>query len=186
MSMYKLLSLTILKGLLGGSLLLLSTILWSPQAAAQGKADFEQDIIIDSEREWFDIQNKIAIFEDNAVITQGTLRITADHLEVSQQGEDGVRTFTAEGSPATYQQELEDGSLIQAQAKSIRYDETAQLLTLMGEVKVTQDNSEIQGNEIVYNFATQQLRASRGDDESDRVTTIFKPKKKNDNEPINR
>ncbi|MGQ4276668.1 lipopolysaccharide transport periplasmic protein LptA [Pseudidiomarina sp. E22-M8] len=184
--MYKLFSRTILKQLVGNSLLLLSVIVWSPLAAAQGKVDFKQDIIIDSEREWFDIQNKIAIFEDNAVITQGTLKITADHLEVAQQGENGVRTFTAEGSPATYQQELEDGGLIQAQAQIIRYDETAQLLTLLGEVKVTQANSEIQGNEIVYNFGTQQIRASRGDDKSDRVTTIFKPNKKNNDEPINR
>ncbi len=163
-----------------------TTVLWSPLTAAQGKADFSQDIQVDSEREWFDIQNKIAVFEDNAVITQGTLKITADHLEVAQQEDSDVRTFAAEGSPATYQQQLEDGNWIKAEALLIRYDENAQTLTLVGEVKVTQDSSEIQGNEIVYDFANQQLRARRGDDESDRVTTIFKPKNKNDNEPINR
>ncbi|MDN7124297.1 lipopolysaccharide transport periplasmic protein LptA [Pseudidiomarina terrestris] len=184
--MYKLPTVAIAKQFFSAALVLLAAALFSPTVAAQGKADFEQDIKVDSEREWFDIQNKIAVFEDNAVITQGTLRITADHLEVSQQGENGVRTFTAEGAPATYQQELEDGNLIRAEAEIIRYDENAETLTLLGNVKVTQANSEIQGNEIVYDFANQQLRARRGDDESDRVTTIFKPKNKNDNEPINR
>ncbi|WP_157981041.1 lipopolysaccharide transport periplasmic protein LptA [Pseudidiomarina insulisalsae] len=155
---------------------------------AQGKADFEQNIEIRSERDWFDIQNKIAVFEDNAVITQGTLRITADHLEVAQDEATGTRSFTAEGNPATYRQELEDGSIIRAEAQVIRYDESQQLLTMSGNVKVTQDDSLIRGHEIIYNFATQQMRASRGEDDSDRVTTIFQPSKKNDdnNEPINR
>lgn len=160
----------------------------SVSAFAQGKADFAQNIEIVSERDWFDIQNKIAVFEENAVITQGTLRITADHLEVAEDSGSGARSFTAEGSPATYQQELEDGSIIRAEATTIRYDESAQLLTMSGNVKVTQDDSQIQGHEIVYNFATQQMRATRGEDESDRVTTIFQPSKKNedDNEPTNR
>lgn len=160
----------------------------SLSASAQGKADFEQNIEIVSERDWFDIQNKIAVFEENAVITQGTLRITADHLEVAEDSGSGARSFTAEGNPATYQQELEDGSIIRAEAKTIRYDESAQLLTMSGNVKVTQDDSQIQGHEIVYNFATQQMRATRGENESDRVTTIFQPSKKNedDNEPTNR
>jgi lipopolysaccharide export system protein LptA len=168
---------------------LLVGFMLSPSAAAQGKADFEQNIEIVSERDWFDIQNKIAVFEENAVITQGTLRITADHLEVAEDEATGERSFTAEGSPATYQQQLEDGSLIQASAKTIRYDENAQLLTMSGDVVVTQAGSQIQGHEIVYNFATQQMRAIRGEDESDRVTTIFQPSKKkneDDNEPINR
>lgn len=164
-------------------------IMTSPAALAQGKEDFKQNIEIVSERDWFDIQNKIAVFEENAVITQGTLRITADHLEVAEDDGTGARSFTAEGSPATYQQELEDGSLIRAEATTIRYDENAQLLTMSGNVKVTQDGSQIQGHEIVYNFATQQMRAVRGEDESDRVTTIFQPSKKNEddkNEPTNR
>ena len=160
----------------------------SPTAMAQGKADFQQNIEIVSERDWFDIQNKIAVFEENAVITQGTLRITADHLEVAEDDGSGTRSFTAEGNPATYQQELEDGSIIRAEAKVIRYDESAQILTMSGGVKVTQDDSLIQGHEIVYNFATQQMRAVRGENENDRVTTIFQPSKKNenDNEPTNR
>lgn len=167
---------------------LLLTGLLSTTALAQGKADFQQNIEIVSERDWFDIQNKIAVFEENAVITQGTLRITADHLEVAENDGTGARSFTAEGSPATYQQELEDGSIIRAEAQVIRYNESAQILTMSGDVKVTQDDSLIQGHEIVYNFATQQMRAVRGEDESDRVTTIFQPSKKNedDNEPTNR
>lgn len=156
----------------------------TPAAMAQGKADFEQDIFIDSEEEWFDIQNRIAVFDKNAVITQGTLKITADHIEVAEQ--QGNRTFTATGTPATYQQQLDDGSMMQAEAETIFYDEQAQQLRMLGNVKVSQANKEISGAELVYDFATQQLRARRGDDENERVTTIFRTDSKNNDEPINR
>ena len=154
---------------------------------AQGRDDFNKPIQINADRDWFDVANKIAVFEDNVVIQQGTLRIRAEHLEVTRR-DDQSDVFTATGNPAVYEQQLDDGSPISAQADSISYDQAQQILTLSGNVKVSQSNSVIQGNEIVYNFATQQMTANRGDAESDRVTTIFMPKKKSDdnNEPTNR
>lgn len=154
-------------------------------AWAQGRADFSKPIEISADRDWFDVANKIAVFEDNVVIRQGSLTIAADHLEVTRRDAQSD-SFIAQGSPALYNQLLDDGSPISAEAEIIRYDQDQQLLTLSGNVKVSQNNSVIQGNEIIYNFATQQLSASRG--EKDRVTTIFLPKNKSDqsNEPTNR
>src|SRR5690554_4925426 len=155
-------------------------------AWAQGRADFSKPIEINADRDWFDVANKIAVFEDNVVIQQGTLKITANHLEVTRR-DDQTDVFVATGSPAVYQQQLDDGSPISAEATVIRYDQTQQILTLSGQVKVSQSNSVIQGSEIVYNFATQQMTANRGEHENERVTTIFMPKKKSDNnEPTNR
>ena len=166
------------------------TFLVTTPVAAQGKEDFTKDIEIGSENQWFDIQNKVAVFEQNAVITQGTLKITADYLEVAEDEAQAQRVFTAKGQPATYQQQLEDGGIIRAEAETIRYDEGEQLLRLSGTVKVTQDGNVTQGRELVYNFATQHLRAVGGEDGNNRVTTILKPSKKNEdedkNEPINR
>ncbi|WP_417656496.1 lipopolysaccharide transport periplasmic protein LptA [Pseudidiomarina aestuarii] len=167
------------------TLLLLSSIGLTAVAVAQGKADFNQPVSIDAERDLIDIANRIATFDENVLIKQGTLEIRADHLQVTRETEPGNDVFEATGSPATYEQQLDDGSIIAAQAETIRYDQAQQLLTLRGNVKVEQNNSVMQGNEIVYNFATQQLSARRGDEESDRVSTILLPKQKND-EPTNR
>ncbi|RUO41807.1 lipopolysaccharide transport periplasmic protein LptA [Pseudidiomarina aestuarii] len=167
------------------TLLLLSSIGLTAVAVAQGKADFNQPVSIDAERDLIDIANRIATFDENVLIKQGTLEIRADHLQVTREAEPGNDVFEATGTPATYEQQLDDGSVITAQAETIRYDQAQQLLTLRGNVKVEQNNSVMQGNEIVYNFATQQLSARRGDEESDRVSTILLPKQKND-EPINR
>lgn len=167
---------------------LISSLLFVSSATvfAQGKADFEQPIAIKAQNESFDIANKIAIFEQQVKITQGTLEILADRMEVTRDADTGADVFVATGTPATYSQQLDDGSPITAEATTIRYDQAAQQLILIGNVKVSQNNSVIQGNEIVYNFATQQLTANRSGDDDDRVTTIFMPKKKNDNEPTNR
>ncbi|SDB32662.1 lipopolysaccharide export system protein LptA [Pseudidiomarina indica] len=166
------------------AILAITTSSWGT-AWAQGRADFSQPIEINADRDWFDVANKIAVFENNVLIRQGSLTIQADHLEVTRRG-DQSDSFTATGSPAVYQQLLDDGSPIQAEAEIIRYDQDQQLLVLSGNVKVSQNNSLIQGNEIIYNFATQQLSANRG--ENERVTTIFLPKNKSDqpNEPTNR
>ena len=160
------------------------SLLASATVMAQGKADFEQVIEIYSEREFFDLANNLAVFDVNVIITQGSLEIKADNLQVKRDSGAGSDEFIATGTPATYKQQLEDGSLIEAQAEQIHYDQVKQLITLRGKASVAQNNSVIQGNEIIYNFATQQLSANRGED-SERVTTIFTPKKTND-EPINR
>lgn len=158
----------------------------SPMAIAQGRADFAQPIAIQAQNESFDIANKMAIFVNNVRITQGTLEILAERMEVSRDSATETDVFVATGSPATYSQQLDDGSPITARANIIRYDQAAQLLTLSGDVEVNQNNSVIRGNEIIYNFATQQLTANRDGSEDDRVTTIFMPKKKNQDDPTER
>jgi lipopolysaccharide export system protein LptA len=160
------------------------SLVLSATAWAQGKTDFAQAIEINSERDFFDLANNLAVFDVNVLVRQGTLEIKADNLRVKRDAADGTDEFIASGSPATYKQQLEDGSMIEAQAEQISYDQVRQTITLRGKASVAQNNSVIQGNEIVYNFATQQLSANRGED-SERVTTIFMPKKNND-EPINR
>ena len=159
-------------------------LLLNASVLAQGQADFSQVIEINSEREFFDLANNLAVFDVSVVIRQGSLEITADNLRVKRDVSAGTDEFIASGSTATYKQQLEDGSLIEAKAEQISYDQVKQIITLRGQASVAQNNSVIQGNEIIYNFATQQLSANRGED-SDRVTTIFMPKKNND-EPINR
>lgn len=172
--------------------LIIAGLLLTPLAAtpawAQGQEDFMQQIEIDSDNNNFDIAKQTAIFENNVVVRQGTLTIKADRLE-AKRAEDGTsERFVATGSPATYEQKLDDGSIITASADTIIYEDDNQILILEGEVEVTQNNSVIRGHRITYNFATQQMQVRGSDGSQERVTTIFKPKKKSDdkNEPTNR
>lgn len=161
------------------SSLVLTAALFSNAALSQGKDDFNQPIRINAERDWVDIANKIVVFERSVIIEQGSLKITADKLSVEREGEAEDAVFIAEGAPAVYTQQLEDGSVITAKANQIIYDQAQQLLTLRGNVEVAQGNSVSRGGEMVYNFATQQM-TTRGDKDTDRVTTIYMPKQQDD------
>ncbi|MEX1222854.1 MAG: lipopolysaccharide transport periplasmic protein LptA [Idiomarina sp.] len=143
---------------------------------AQGQNDFSQPIKINADDESFDIKQNLAIFTNNVVIQQGTLRIEADKLVAERDRERQVEVFVATGAPATYQQQLEDGSLIQAQANEIRYDQLNQILTLTGNAEVNQNDSLVRGGVLRYDFNAQVLTSERGEDDNEQVETIIMPR----------
>lgn len=145
-------------------------------ALAQGQDDFRQPIKINADNESFDIKQNLAIFTNNVVIQQGTLRIEAEKLIAERDRERQVEIFVASGNPATYQQQLEDGSLITAQADEIRYDQLNQILTLSGNAEVNQNDSLVRGGVLRYDFNAQVLTSERSEDNKQQVETIIMPR----------
>lgn len=166
--------------LINSALLGLLALNFSPWAMAQGQADFDQPIRIFAEDEFFDIKRSMAVFERNVRVSQGTLLIQADRLMAENDSESGARVFVATGDPATYEQQLDDGSMIRAQANEIRYDQQNQLLTLSGAAEVSQNNSLVRGGVLQYDFVKQTLTSERSDDEP--VETIITPRPRNNPE----
>ncbi|REL25654.1 lipopolysaccharide transport periplasmic protein LptA [Thalassotalea euphylliae] len=158
------------------SLALAATLSTSVLAA---KIDLDQEIHISAGRQAGDLKNKIASYLDNVVITQGSLKINADLVQVYSQKDQDVRTYVAKGQPATFEQLLEDGSKIRLQANEIRYEPLIYTITISGNALMTQAGSEVSGEKIVYNTLTEQLAAEGGNNQS--VTTILKPKVKSEN-----
>ncbi|WP_194756241.1 lipopolysaccharide transport periplasmic protein LptA [Aliidiomarina indica] len=137
--------------------------------------DFEQPVQILADNDLLDLQQSVYRATGNVRINQGSLRITAHELEVtgfdSRSNEPEV--FALRGTPATYQQEIEPGIIVNAEAASIQYDATAGILTLQGNAELRQDGSLVRAERIVYNLATQQVTSDRGDEQ---VETIFRPR----------
>ncbi|PTC00464.1 lipopolysaccharide transport periplasmic protein LptA [Thalassospira xiamenensis] len=155
-------------------------LLAMPQAAlAQGQDDFSKPIKINADDESFDIKRNLAIFTNNVVISQGTLLIKADKLIAERDRERQVEMFVATGTPATYQQQLDDGSLIEAQANEIKYDQINQVLTLTGSAEVNQNNSLVRGGVLRYDFVSQTLTSERGEANDEQVETIILPRNRN-------
>ncbi|EKE85376.1 lipopolysaccharide transport periplasmic protein LptA [Idiomarina xiamenensis] len=155
--------------------------LLSVPAQAQGRDDFQQPIKIDADREHIDIQAGTVIFDGHVIIRQGTLLIHAESVKVKRDDqENDAETFMASGSPATYEQQLEDGSSITAQANQIDYDKQQQTLTMIGNAQVSQRGSLIKGDRITYDLTKQELLAELDEKSGNRVTTIFEPRKQND------
>lgn len=146
------------------------------QSHAQGKEDFQQPVQISSDNNSFDLQSNQAIYDQNVIIRQGSLKITADRLTAERDRERSVQYFVAAGAPATYEQQLDDGSPISAQADEIHYDQVAQTLTLRGSAELRQNDSVIRAATITYDFERQQLRTERAENDDGQVETIFMPR----------
>ena len=150
-------------------------------AAIAAKLDLEKEVDIKSKRLAGDLKNKIVSYLDDVVITQGTLSIEADLVQVYTHAETDAKTYVAKGEPATFEQQLEDGSLISLQAEEIRYEPTTFTVTISGNAILRQAGSEVTGSKIIYNAQTEQLVAESGGNDDANVTTILKPQAKDKN-----
>lgn len=160
------------KGLLLSALLL---ALSAPVSAA--KKDLTQEITIKSKRQSADLKNKIASYLDEVSISQGTISIVADIVQVYSNIDDNTKeksdTYLAKGKPAIFKQALEDGSLISLQANEIKYQPDLHLITISGNAQVKQAGSQVTGETITYNTLSEKLEAISSNDDS--VTTILQP-----------
>ena len=101
------------------------------------------------------------------------LRVNANRLVIEYEDRKVVR-ITAHGTPARYQQQLEDDQgLVKAHAQTIVYHTEDDLVDLKGEASLTQQGSELTGALITYDIVLGKVEASAG--QNGRVQTVFKP-----------
>lgn len=140
--------------------------------AVAAEKDFDLPIKVDSKAQFVDGKTKTSIFREDVRITQGSLKIDADEVEVIASQGEGSEIFIARGNPASYSQTMDDGSAISAAANEIRYELALSTLTLSGNAELKQNSSQVTGDSIVFNMELEQLIALAGDTG---VTTIFQP-----------
>lgn len=162
---------------IGVSILLASTILGFVSSAHAAKKDLTQEITIKSKRQSADLKNKIASYLEDVNISQGSIAITADIVQVFSKTKadtgEKLDTYLAKGKPALFQQQLEDGSLISLQANEIKYQPDRNLITVSGNAEVKQAGSRVTGEIITYNTLSEKLEAESSSENS--VTTVLQP-----------
>src|ERR1700741_2892344 len=89
---------------LAGLCLLVTLALTLPAAAE--KADRDKPVNLEADRVTIDDAKQLAVFEGNVVLTQGTLQIRGDRMEVRQDKE-GFKQGTTWGTPAFFRQKRE-------------------------------------------------------------------------------
>ncbi|MBI5937054.1 MAG: lipopolysaccharide transport periplasmic protein LptA [Betaproteobacteria bacterium] len=150
---------------------------WPAQAE---KADRERPVNIESDTLRVDDANKAAVYEGNVVLTQGTLFMTADRLEVRQDD----RGFTSSeahgvGKPVYFRQKQESkDQYIEGTAGRIEYDAAHDIVKLIGSARVRRGDEEVRGNLIVYDAKTETYRAvgTTKENGAGRVRAVIKPK----------
>jgi lipopolysaccharide export system protein LptA len=161
----------------------------APGPARAEKADRQQPLNIEADQSsTVDMARRVVVFNGRVVLSQGSLRILADRVEVSEVGE-GHRTALARGrpeQPAHFREKREGvDEFVEGQADLIEYDSRESLIRLTGKAVVrrlrgTQLADEVQGETIVWNgnretFSVSPAERSGPEGRRDRVRGVFIP-----------
>jgi len=163
--------------------LVLGLVLQGPAAAE--KADREKPVNLEADRVTVDDAKQIAVFEGNVVLTQGTLQIRGDRMEVRQDKE-GFRHGTTWGKLAHFRQKR-DGydEYIEGWAERIEYDGRAEKLQMFTRAMMKRGEDEVRGNYISYDSQSEfyqviggGAKAASANNPDGRVRMMMQPKPK--------
>lgn len=163
------------------NLLLLSCAFYMPSSNALPE-DFDQEVIIVSDRAQMDRKSGQVTYSGEVILTQGTLRIESETLTVIRK-EEVFEKAIAEGSPAHYQQQIQaDDPLTHADANRIEYIATAQQAILIGGASLNQGSNKLTGERIVYDMTTEVVTAGKSEDgKPSRIKVVIQPQTAKDN-----
>jgi len=109
------------------------------QPAHALRSDRDQPLVVESDGKQaasVDLARKITRVRGNVVITQGTMQIKADDVEV-QEDASGNYTAEARGGPATFRQQRDrTDETIDARASRIEYDGSANRIRFIGNARL--------------------------------------------------
>ncbi len=118
-------------------------------------ADRNKPINITADFGSLDQQNETTIWKGNVVITQGTLRFSADQVVV-RRTKDGQQHVVATGNPVSFQQKLEGKpQYVKGKGAKVQYSSKNNIVILSGNAQVSRDGDVVQGNQITYNTITE-------------------------------
>jgi len=153
--------------------------------ASAEKADREKPVNLEADRVSIDDAKQIAVFEGNVVLTQGTLRIEGNRMEVRQDNA-GFKYGVTWGTPSSFRQKR-DGydEYIEGWAERIEYDGRADTVQMFGSARLQRGQDEVRGSYISYDAKSEFFQVTGGDKAAaqpgrpaGRVRAVIQPKPK--------
>ena len=153
-------------------LLALGCMLTVPAQALSN--DRDQPMHIEADHADINDQTGVHVYTGNVVVTQGSMRLTADRLTL--QIEDGeIQEGVALGEPATYKQRPDNKDEdVYAESLRMEYYAVDERIILIDAAEVTQAGDVFRSQRIVYDVAGDVVNA--GDGDGDRVRITLQPR----------
>ncbi|MES2563228.1 MAG: lipopolysaccharide transport periplasmic protein LptA [Pseudomonadota bacterium] len=151
--------------------------------ASAEKADRTKPIHLEADRVTVDDAKQISIFTGNVVLTQGTMILRGDRMEV-RQDKAGFRQGTTLGNLAYFRQKR-DGvdEYVEGWAERIEYDSRTDKVQMFIRGMLKRGQDEVRGNYISYDAATEFFQVLGGAPQTaagrpieGRVRAIMQPK----------
>ena len=145
-----------------GRALLCCVLLALTAAAGAEKADRDKPVHLEADRVTIDDVKKTAMFEGKVMLTQGTLQIRGDRMEV-RQDKNGFKLGITWGSPVYFRQKREGvDEHIEGWAERMEYDSQAQTMQMFDRAQLKRGQDEVQGNYISYDGRTEFFQVTGG------------------------
>jgi lipopolysaccharide export system protein LptA len=145
-------------------------------------ADRDKPINIESNKMTADDNKKVTYFEGHVVLTQGTIRLTADRMTVREDAA-GFKYASAYGEPVTFRQKREGlNEWVDGVAQHAEYDGKIERIELFEKALVRREKDEIRGNYLAYDMKTEFMQghgtpapSTAPNSSSGRVHVILQP-----------
>src|SRR6056297_2498963 len=129
---------------------------------AVDSAMVEPPIIIDSDTNQYDLRSGVTRFSDNVTIQRGAMLVNADE-GVVHQADGRITLVELFGSPTTWRDRLDDGSIVEGRAERIEFEVVENVVKLTGNARLRHEQGEFTGDQLVYDLDTESL-SGRGTD----------------------
>jgi lipopolysaccharide export system protein LptA len=121
-------------------------------AAHAERADREKEIVVGADKLLADDANRTSTFDGNVIVTQGTMRITANKVTVKED-EQRHKYYVANGAPVTFRQKRDKtDEWVEGFADRAEFDDRNDVLKLFSHAKVKSNQNEITGEFISYDM----------------------------------
>jgi lipopolysaccharide export system protein LptA len=147
------------------------------------RADRDKEIVVGADRLTADDANKVSTFEGSVVITQGTMRMTANKVTVKEDA-DRHKVYVANGAPVTFRQKRDKvDEWVEGFAERAEFDDRNDVLRLFNHARVKSNQNEITGDFISYDMKREVAEVSgappgQKPPKDARVKVIITPAKK--------
>ena len=136
----------------------------APPAALSLSTDRAQPIELEADRGWLNEHARSSVYEGNVVLTQGSLRLEGDRMELYYTEDNRLRLAVMEGQPARGRQQPAPGEAVhEAEALRLEYHALEGRILLIGNALVRQPLATMEADQIEYDIIKSAIVA-RGDE----------------------
>jgi len=125
-------------------------------------------------------ENRVSVFIGNVVLTQGTMIIRSDKMEI-EEDEDGFQSFIAYGNLVSYRQKSEGkDEYVEGWGERMEYDSRTDKVEFFKQARLRRGADETHGEYISYNSMTEFFQVNNGTNTNakNRVRAVIQQKKK--------
>lgn len=158
-------------------LILIPALCWILTAVLQPvladtRSDASKPINVQADQSDFDEKSGIQTLKGNVEITQGSLTVKADSIQIELK-DGALFKIVGKGNPIRFQQQTDTGETMKGQSNRIEYNMQTTQITFTGDARFERPGQKLTGSSISYNMSNLTFKASG--DKKGRVNIVLQP-----------